>query len=75
MPHECVGPAGAMDRRQGAVSMVIRIFTCQNCGHKMRMSGHSCGSCNETKKPYQRLYFYVVPAVLLLIGLPGFLAL
>lgn len=55
--------------------MALRVFTCDHCGHKMRIAHHSCGNCNEYKKPYQRLYFYAVPAVLLLVGVPGLLAL
>lgn len=55
--------------------MAIRLFRCRECGHRMRMSFDTCGRCNEYKKPYQRLYFYVLPAVLLLFTVPNLLSL
>ena len=51
--------------------MPIRLFRCIHCGHKMRLTGDSCGSCNEYKKMKQRLYFYLVPAVVLLLWAPS----
>lgn len=39
------------------------------------MSQDTCGQCNEDKKPYQRLRFYVLPAVLLLFTAPSLLSL
>ncbi len=55
--------------------MAIRIFRCEHCDHKMRLGGDCCGWCNEYKKPYQRMYFYVVPLVLILFTAPNFLSL
>ncbi len=55
--------------------MAIRIFCCRDCGHRMRMSQETCGRCNEDKRPYQRLRFYVLPAVLLLFTAPSLLSL
>jgi hypothetical protein len=51
--------------------MTIRIFRCRHCNHAMRMSHDSCGRCNEYKRPYQRLYFYVLPLLLILITAPN----
>jgi hypothetical protein len=41
----------------------------------MRVAHDTCGKCNEDKRPHQRLYFYLVPALVVFIGIPGFLSL
>ncbi|MBT9384668.1 hypothetical protein KM176_12420 [Pseudooceanicola sp. CBS1P-1] len=30
-----------------------RLFTCRECGHKMRFSGQFCGKCYARKETYQ----------------------
>lgn len=55
--------------------MSFRMFRCHHCSHKMRLSGHSCGRCNEYKRRSQRMSYYLVPALVLLVGVPGYLAL
>ncbi len=41
----------------------------------MRVAHDTCGRCNEFKKPHQRLYFYLVPVALVLVGIPGLMSL
>lgn len=41
----------------------------------MRVAYETCGRCNEDKRFYQKFSFYLVPAVILLVGIPGFLSL
>lgn len=33
--------------------MAIRVFTCRECGHKMRLGGRACGYCHADKLPWQ----------------------
>jgi hypothetical protein len=39
--------------------MTIRVFRCSDCGHKMRLTGTTCGYCHTEKLLYQRLGFYL----------------
>lgn len=55
--------------------MAIRPFKCHHCGHSMRVANSTCGRCNEDKKFYQKPTFYLVPAMIILVGVPGFMSL
>lgn len=32
----------------------MRVFNCHDCGHKMRLTGESCGYCYTRKAWYQQ---------------------
>lgn len=51
--------------------MTFRLFSCQDCGHKMRFQGLKCGRCYTPKTWYQSpaLYYVLIPAILLLLAL------
>ncbi len=55
--------------------MAIRVFRCSDCGHRMRLTGDTCGYCHAPKLPHQRLEFWVVLLVLLAIGFALYMAL
>lgn len=50
--------------------MVVRVFRCRACGHRMRLYGDQCGACYALKKPYQKVgpltAMLVIPAVAVL---------
>lgn len=41
------------------MEMTVRVFRCADCGHKMRLSGATCGRCHTEKRVYQRLDLYM----------------
>ena len=54
----------------GVRTMVVRVFRCRACGHRMRLYGDQCGACYALKKPYQKVgpltAMLVIPAVAVL---------
>ena len=45
----------------------MRIFTCRDCGHSMRLRGAECGACHMPKSIVQRLEFYLLGVLFLVI--------
>lgn len=45
--------------------MIIRIFTCSNCGHKLRFGRSYCGYCRKPTNMLNRTSTYVIGAVVL----------
>jgi|OM-RGC.v1.034705617 hypothetical protein len=46
--------------------MVIRVFRCHDCGHRMRLLGERCGYCKAPKRIYQRIGPFLWTVVLTL---------
>ena len=52
--------------------MALRIFTCRDCGHRMRFARDHCGKCYCHKETYQQpMLWYVVIAVLAVLLILG----
>ncbi len=53
----------------------IRLYTCSNCGHHMRVRGTSCGYC-YAKKPFWQVILAMISAVapVLIVVLVGLVA-
>ena len=48
--------------------MALRIFTCRDCGHRMRFSHNHCGKCFARKEAYQQpLLWYAIAVILVLL--------
>lgn len=47
--------------------MTIRVFTCHDCGHKMRFFGKHCGKCYAQKLPHQLPSLWLTGAAIALI--------
>ncbi|SFP28004.1 hypothetical protein [Tranquillimonas alkanivorans] len=48
-------------------SRAFRIFTCDECGHKMRLRGAHCGYCYADKNRWQRPGTYVALLVIVVL--------
>jgi hypothetical protein len=60
-----------------AKDMAVRIFSCRNCGHQVRLGSVHCGQCGEKTSPLNwagtQIIIFLVMAVSLPVGL-AFLA-
>ena len=43
--------------RKTGWTKTVRIFTCRDCGHKMRFGRSVCGACYSEKSFYQKPFF------------------
>ncbi len=56
--------------------MQLRVFRCHECGHKMRLSGETCGRCHAIKPAFQGvIYRLVLLSPVIVIGVAGIVAL
>lgn len=47
----------------------MRLFKCSACGHRMRLRGAQCGYCSQYKPFHQRVEFWIVIAIAIIVGL------
>ena len=49
--------------------MAIRLFVCDDCGHRMRLGGHYCGACHIPKRWWQMPVTIYALALAVLVAL------
>ena len=49
----------------------MRVFRCDDCGHKMRFFGNSCGKCYLEKRTMQKgsTWVMILLAVVVVVGI------
>ncbi len=52
----------------------MRIFTCHECGHKMRVAGDECGRCNAPKPILKKGSLYLASLFVSLVAVSMTLA-
>lgn len=53
--------------------MALRVFTCHDCGHKMRFGGSYCGSCYARKDTHQNPMVWAAVLFILIAVIIGLL--